>query len=205
VSGNCQVIRRRKGTAVSITYQKTGRRAHPDGQPGEIAVPEQVIESMAEIAESAREGLLPLAVCTGLQVMAAMFAEDAERLCGPEGRHNPGRAGYRHGSEAGSVTLGGRRVPVTRPRVRAVDGSGELRLPSYDLFSSTEVLGRLAMEDAGGLVVAPLPGWAGASRAGGGADGGGTSSPSSRPSPGRSTTSGTRSPRPSRTRTRSSP
>jgi transposase-like protein len=30
--------------------------------------------------------------------------------------------------------------------VRAADGSGELHLPSYDLFSSTEILGRLAME-----------------------------------------------------------
>ena len=46
--------------------------------------------------------------------MAAMFAEDAARLCGPEGRHNPDRAGYRHGTGAGSVTLGGRRIPVTR-------------------------------------------------------------------------------------------
>ena len=35
---------------------------------------------------------------------------------------------------------------MTRPRVRAADGSGELHLPSYDLFSSTEVLGQLAME-----------------------------------------------------------
>jgi transposase-like protein len=78
--------------------------------------------------------------------MAAMFGEDAERLCGPVGKHNSERAGYRHGSEAGSVTLGGRRVAVSRPRVRAADGSGELRLPSYDLFSSTEILSRLAME-----------------------------------------------------------
>jgi putative transposase len=131
---------------VSNTYQKTGRRAQPDRQPVEIAVPEQVMVSMAEIAESAKEGLLALAVGTGLQVMAAMFAEDAGRLCGPEGRHNAERAGYRHGSEAGSVTVGGRRVPVMRPRVRAADGSGELHLPSYDLFSSTEVLGQLAME-----------------------------------------------------------
>jgi putative transposase len=131
---------------VSNTYQKMGRGAQPGRQPGEIGVPEQVIVSMAEIAESAKEGLLALAVGTGLQVMAAMFAEDVERLCGPQGRHNPDRGGYRHGSEAGSVTLGGRRVPVARPRVRAADGSGELCLPSYDLFSSTEVLGQLAME-----------------------------------------------------------
>ena len=131
---------------MSNTYQTKARRAQPGPLPGEVAVPEQVIVSMAEIAESAKEGLLALAVGTGLQVMAAMFGEDAERLCGAEGRHNPGRAGYRHGSEAGSVTLGGRRVPVSRPRVRAADGSGELHLPSYDLFSSTEILGRLAME-----------------------------------------------------------
>ena len=131
---------------MSNTYQKTSHRAQPDPLPGEVAVPVQVIVSMAEIAGAAREGLLALAVGTGLQVMAAMFAGDAEGLCGPEGKHNPGRSGYRHGSQAGSVTLGGRRVPVTRPRARAADGSGELRLPSYDLFSSTEVLGQMALE-----------------------------------------------------------
>ena len=130
---------------MSNTYQKDRRCAQPDRQPGEIAVPEQVIVSMAGIAESAKEGLLALAVGTGLQVMAALFDEDVAGLCGPESKHNPERAGYRHGSEAGSVTLGGRRVPVTRPRVRAVDGSGELRLPSYDLFSSTEILGQMAL------------------------------------------------------------
>ena len=35
---------------------------------------------------------------------------------------------------------------MTRPRVRAVDGSGELPVPSYELFTGTEVLGRLALE-----------------------------------------------------------
>jgi len=131
---------------VSNTYQKKSRRAQPDPMPAEVAVPEQVIVSVGEIAGAAKEGLLALAVGTGLQVMAAIFDEDVARLCGPDGKHNPDRAGYRHGAGAGSVTLGGRRLPVTRPRVRAADGSGELRLPSYDLFSSTEILARLAME-----------------------------------------------------------
>ncbi len=44
------------------------------------------------------------------------------------------------------MTLGGRRVPVQRPRMRAADGCGELPVPTYELFSSTEVLGRLALE-----------------------------------------------------------
>jgi putative transposase len=100
---------------VSNTYQKTSRRAQLEPLPGEIAVPEQVIVSMTEIAGAAKEGLLALAVGTGLQVMAAMFDEDVTRLCGPDGRHNADRAGYRHGTGDGSVTLGGRRIPVTRP------------------------------------------------------------------------------------------
>jgi putative transposase len=131
---------------VSNTYQNRARHAQPDPRPGEVVVPEQVVVSMAEIAGAAKEGLLAVAVGTGLQVMAAMFEEDVRVLCGPDGRHNADRAGYRHGTGAGSVTLGGRRIPVTRPRARAADGSGELHLSSYDLFSSTEVLGRMAME-----------------------------------------------------------
>jgi hypothetical protein len=42
----------------------------------------------------------------------------------------------RHGTEAGSVTLGGRRVAVIRPRVRTADGSGEVAVPAYELFNS---------------------------------------------------------------------
>ena len=68
---------------MSNTYQKNGRRAEPGRQDAEIIVPEQVIVSMAEIAGAAKEGLLALAVGTGLQVMAAMFEEDVTGLCGP--------------------------------------------------------------------------------------------------------------------------
>ncbi len=109
------------------------------------AMPETVSVSMSEIAEDVQEGLLALAVGTGLQVMAAMMEQDVTAVCGPKGKHDPARAAVRHGTEAGSVTLGGRRVPVTRPRMRAVDGSGELSVPAYEVFSSTEVLGRMAM------------------------------------------------------------
>jgi transposase-like protein len=101
---------------------------------------------MNEIAADVGEGLLAIAVGAGLQVMAAMMAADVEALCGPRGRHDPDRSATRHGVEAGSVTLGGRRLGVRRPRVRATDGSGELPVASYETFSGTEVLGRKAME-----------------------------------------------------------
>ena len=111
-----------------------------------VTIPEQVSVAMAEIAENMGEGLLALAVGAGLQVMQALMEADVTAQAGPKGRHDPGRAAVRHGHERGSVTLGGRRVPVSRPRVRAADGSGELPIASYELFSSTEILGRMALE-----------------------------------------------------------
>jgi transposase-like protein len=109
------------------------------------ALPESVSVAMSEIAEDVQEGLLAMAVGAGLQVMAAMMSADVEAVCGPKGKHDANRAGVRHGTENGSVTLGGRRVPIDRPRMRAADGSGELPVPAYELFSQTEVLGRMAM------------------------------------------------------------
>ena len=109
------------------------------------SMPAMVSVAMAEIAENVQEGLLALAVGTGLQVMQTLMTEDVTAVCGPKGKHDANRTAVRHGTEVGSVTLGGRRVPIERPRMRASDGSGELPVPSYELFSSTEVLGRMAM------------------------------------------------------------
>jgi transposase-like protein len=110
------------------------------------AVPERVSVALDELAGELREGLLAFAVGTGLQVMAALMDEDVTAVCGPKGRHDADRIGVRHGYERGSVSLGGRRIPVQRPRMRAADGSGELPVASYELFSGTEVLGRMALE-----------------------------------------------------------
>jgi len=108
-------------------------------------LPEAVSVVLAELAGDVQEGLLAMAVGTGLPVMAAMMDADVEAVCGPRGRHDPARTAVRHGSGDGSVTLGGRRLPVQRPRMRAMDGSGELPVASYELFSQTEVLGRMTV------------------------------------------------------------
>jgi hypothetical protein len=72
---------------------------------------------------------------------------DVAALAGPRGRHNPERAAVRHGSEAGSVTLGGAPGQPRAAAVRVVDGSGELTVPAYELFCSTEILGAAALAD----------------------------------------------------------
>jgi putative transposase len=125
--------------------------------PG-LTIPEEVTVALAEIAHSAKEGLLALAVGAGLQVLGTLMEESVVALAGPKGKHNPDRAAVRHGHEQGSVTLGGRRVAVKRPRVRAADGSGELPVAAYELFSGTELLGRLALERMlGGLSTRRYP------------------------------------------------
>src|ERR1035437_6797014 len=98
---------------------------------------------MGEVGDDMREGLLALAVGAGLQVMSSLMEADVATACGPRGKHDPERTAVRHGSERGSVTLGGRRVGVQRPRMRAT-GGGEVPVPAYDLFSRSEILGRMA-------------------------------------------------------------
>ena len=68
------------------------------GEGSGESVPERVTVALAEIAESAREGLLALAVGAGLQVLQALMAESVTALAGPRGRHDPDRVAVRHGS-----------------------------------------------------------------------------------------------------------
>ena len=116
-----------------------------DSSAATYALPQTVSVAMGEIAADMQEGLLALAVGTGLQVMHTLMEENVTAACGPKGKHDPNRAAVRHGQENGSVTLGGRRVPVRRPRMRTADGAAELPVATYELFSQTEILGRMAM------------------------------------------------------------
>jgi putative transposase len=96
---------------------------------------------LARFAAHLREGLLAASVAVGLEVMAELMDAEVTDLTGPKGKHNPARTAKRHGSQDGSVTLGGRRVPVRRPRVRTVgDDEHELPLASSDSFVSADLL-----------------------------------------------------------------
>ena len=78
--------------------------------------------ALADIVAVAREALLALSAATSLSVMQAMFEAEVTAVPGRKGTHDPTRTAVRHGTEKASVTLGGRRVPVTRPQARTVDG-----------------------------------------------------------------------------------
>jgi len=53
--------------------------------------------------------------------MQAMFEAEVTAMAGARGKHDSARTAVRHGTE-GVGDSGGRRVPVTRPRARTVDG-----------------------------------------------------------------------------------
>ena len=106
---------------------------------------DQVQLALTDIAGAAREGLLAMSVAAGMAVMQAMFEAETAAACGPKGKHDPDRTAVRHGTGKGSVTLGGRRVPVARPRARTLDGR-EVALSSYAHFAAEDLLTQVVME-----------------------------------------------------------
>ncbi len=112
----------------------------------ERALPSAVAEALGELVGAAQEGLMALSVGVGLGVLAELMAAEVTEVVGPKGRHDRERSAVRHGHEPGEVTLGGRRVPVERPRVRAADGSGEVSLSVYRHFADRDPLGRIVLE-----------------------------------------------------------
>lgn len=108
-------------------------------------LPEEIRLAMTDIAGAAREGLLAMSVAAGMAVMAAMFEAEIAEVAGPKGKHDAKRAALRHGQGRGSVTLGGRRVPVDRPRARTTDGH-EVPLNTYTHFAADDLLTQVVME-----------------------------------------------------------
>ena len=117
--------------------------AHAESVEG---LPESVIEALGELAGAAKDGLLALSVGVGLGVLHELMEGEVDEVVGPKGRHIPGRTAVRHGHDDGEVRLGGRRVPVSRPRARARDGEHEVELETYAHFAARDRLSDVMFE-----------------------------------------------------------
>ena len=109
-------------------------------------LPRRVQDALGELAGAAKEGLLALSVGVGLGVLHELMEAEVDEVVGPKGRHDPDRAAVRHGHESGEVTLGGRRVPVSRPRARTADGEREVELDTYAHFAARDQLADVMLE-----------------------------------------------------------
>jgi hypothetical protein len=129
----------RKKKVPVVTLAERDDAAVLAGLPAEVSV------ALGDIAGAIREGLLAFSCSAGLLVVQQLMVEEMTAKVGPKGRHDPQRPATRNGSAPGSVVLGGRTVPVDRPRA-TLTGGGELALDSYAVFSATDLLTQLAVE-----------------------------------------------------------
>jgi transposase-like protein len=115
-------------------------------QASESPLPPRIQEALGELVGAAREGLLALSVGVGLGVVHELMELEVDEVVGAKGKHNPDRVAVRHGHEGGSMTLGGRRVAVRRPRLRTADDERELPVESYEYFADRDPLTRAVMD-----------------------------------------------------------
>jgi putative transposase len=104
-------------------------------EASESPLPPQIQEALGELVGAAREGLLALSVGVGLGVVHELMECEVDEVVGSKGKHDPDRTAKRHGHEHGSMTLGGRRVAVRRPRMRTADDERELPVRTYEYFT----------------------------------------------------------------------
>src|SRR5712691_8533589 len=131
------------GTAVK---KVPGTKVVTTLQASESPLPPRIQEALGELLGAAREGLLALSVGVGLGVVHELMELEVDEVVGPKGKHNPDRVAVRHGHEDGSMTLGGRRVPVRWPRIRSADDAHELPVQTYAYFADRDPLTRAVMD-----------------------------------------------------------
>jgi len=132
-------MNRKKKVPVVTLADRDEAAAVAAGLPAEVTV------ALDDVAGAIRDGLLAFSCSAGLMVIGQIMAEEMTTKVGPRGRHDLHRVATRNGTAAGSVALGGRMVPIDRPRATST-GGGEVRLDSYALFSSADLLTQLAVE-----------------------------------------------------------
>lgn len=99
---------------------------------------------LVDLLVDARTELFELAVRSGLKVLETMLEEDRTAMCGPRYTHDADRQASRAGTVSSEVVLGGRKVAVRRPRVRA-EGR-EVSLPTFRAMADVDPLNRRVVE-----------------------------------------------------------
>jgi transposase-like protein len=99
---------------------------------------------LVDLLIDTRAELTELVVRSGMKVLEAMLEEDRVAACGPRYAHQAEREASRAGTTTSAVVLGGRKVQIRRPRVRA--GKQEVALPTFEAMAQTDPLNRRIVE-----------------------------------------------------------
>jgi len=118
---------------------RTARPSHGVESPAStrtLPLVDLLVDTKAELFE--------LMVRSGLRVLDAMLEDDRTALCGPRYAHQAERTASRAGTVPSEVVLGGRKVAIQRPRVRA-EGR-EVPLPTFQALTAADPLNRRVVE-----------------------------------------------------------
>jgi putative transposase len=96
------------------------------------------------VLQDVQHAFYGLCIRAGQEVLAKMLEADRVALCGAKGVPDPSRRAVRGGSTSSRVVLGGQRIAIKRPRVRAI-GAGELDLPTYAWAAGADPLNAATM------------------------------------------------------------
>ncbi len=110
-------------------------RKTPEGERQFVQMPLSREERVAMI----QDGLNNLACQLGLMAAQELLQAEIEDLCGPMHQRLPGRPASRWGSQGGTVVLGGRKVPIQKPRARLA-GGGEVMLETYRRMQNPDAM-----------------------------------------------------------------
>lgn len=97
------------------------------------------------LVELARQSLASFATEMGVKIAACLLEDEVTRRCGARHERPPERSETRHGHQSGFVTIAGQKVSLVKPRVRRIDGSGEVALDNYALLQSAEAMPEAAL------------------------------------------------------------
>lgn len=109
--------------------QNISPRAEASGKFNLEAARLQIDLPMLEVILQTKAEVEALSAQAGLKIIHHFLEQEIQQCCGVHGRQNA----YRHGTQPGYVVFAGRKVSITKPRVRA-KGGGELPLKSYQAF-----------------------------------------------------------------------
>jgi transposase-like protein len=99
---------------------------------------------LVDLLVDTRSELMDLAVASGLKVLQAMLEDDRTAICGQRYQHQVARQASRAGTVPSEVVLGGRKVALRRPRVRA--NGEEVPLPTFQIMAREDPLNRRVVE-----------------------------------------------------------
>lgn len=113
---------------------------NPNGNQGRSVDSQRTLR----LAEFVRRNLFAFVMHEGMKAVDHLLEQDREQLCGPA--HAKGKDGQpvRWGRAHGRLSMGGRRVVVSKPRVRQ-DGK-EVTLPTWEAFADDDPLNDRTVE-----------------------------------------------------------